>query len=239
MQQKNKAIFPAIMTVAAFLCFLLAAYLLTDITISPRWELLVLFLIPTLVLLTLTILTRKGVIASMMGNVLTVVLSVLFFMVCAAGLFFLCFRAAAQPLTDVSLYQRVLEKHGYPDSALIAQFPPEIPEDAENAEFFYTPQVLQGAGVHRLSFALSDEAAQPLISGWEQAAIWHGPLSKLSSSPLSGYGAEYTVGQYVGADAEVWVILAAPYHPDSWNHGKLALAARSADGRTLVYSSDW
>lgn len=239
MHPKSRAIFPAIMTAAAFLGFLLAAYLLTDITIKPSWELLVLFLIPTLVLLTLTILTRRGVIASMMGNVLTVVLSVLFFMICAAGLFFLCFRAAAQPLTDVSLYKRVLERHGYPDSALLAQFPPNIPEDAENVEFFYQPQILQGAGVHRLSFALSDEAALPLISDWEQNAIWHGPLSKLQSSPLSSFGAEYTVGQYVAEDAAVWVMLAAPYHPDSWNHGKLALAARSRDGRTLVYSSEW
>ena len=228
MQPKPKAIFPTIMTGVAFLCFLLAAYLLTEITISPRWELLV-----------LTILIRSGVVAPMMGNVLTVVLSVLFFMICAAGLFFLCFRAAARPLTDVSLYEQVLKKHGYPDSALLAQFPPEIPEDAENAEFFYQPQLLQGAGVHRLSFALSDEAALPYLSGWEQAAVWHGPLSKLSVSPLSGYGAEYTVQQFVGADAEVWVMLAAPYHPDSWNHGKLALAARSKDGRTLIYSSEW
>lgn len=239
MKTKPKAILPAILTAAAFLCFLIACFLLTEITIRPAWELLVLFLLPALVLLVLTILIRVGVIAPMMGNVLSVVLAVLFFMVCAAGLFFLCFRAAAQPLTDVSLYETVLKRHGYPDAELISQFPPEIPETAENVEFFYQPQVLQGAGVHRLSFALSEEAALPYLAGWEADAVWQGSLSKLQRSPLFGYGVEYTVGQYVGSDAQVWVFLAAPYHPDSWNHGKLALAARSEDGRTLVYSSEW
>lgn len=239
MEKKSKAIFPAIMTAAAFLCFLVAAMLLTEILIRPSWELLVLFLLPALILLALTVLTRKGVVAPMMGNVLTAVLSVLFLMVCSVGLIFLYFRALAQPLTDITLYEPLLKRHGYPEDALISQFPAEIPEEAKNAEFYYTPQVLQGAGEHRLSFSLSDEAAQSLMADWEQDAIWQGPLSKLSSSPLRGFGAEYRVQQYVSKDAEVWVFLAAPYHPDSWNHGKLALAARSADGRTLVYSSVW
>ena len=239
MKPKSKAVLPAILTAVAFLVFLLICFLLTDITLEPVWEVLVLFLLPTLVMLVLTILTRTGVIAPMMGNVLAVVLSVLFFMTSGAGFIFLGFRAAAQPLTDIALYEKALEKHGWPDAALIAQFPAEIPEAAENVQFSYQPQILQGAGEHLLSFSLPDAAARPYVEEWEKTAIWHGPLSKLQSSPLSSYGVEYTVGQYVSADAEVWVFLAAPYHPDSWNHGKLAVSARSSDGRTLVYSSEW
>ena len=239
MPTKAKALFPAIMTAVFLLCFLLASYLLKRILIHPAWVLSVLFLIPAAVLLTLTILTRRGTVSPMMGNVLTIVLSVLFFMTCAAGLIFLGFRAATQPLTDASLYGEVLKQHDYPDAALIAQFPAEIPPEAADVQFSYQPQFLQGAGVHLLSCALTDAAAQPLTEAWDRTAIWCGSLSELQSSPLSGFGAEYTVGQYVGSDAAVWVFLADPYRPGSWNHGKLALAARSEDGRTLVYSSVW
>ena len=230
MQPKPKAILPAVMTGLAFLAFLVVYWLLTARSVVPCWGAGLLFLFPAAVLRLVTVLTRRGQLSELAGNTFAVLLSVLFLLTSFVLLVVLAFRGATHPVTDPALYGRVLRltEHKH----LLTAFPTEIPPEAENVEFFYAPQLMQGAGEWELSYDAPEAEARQTLAEWEAAAIAAIPGADWDAGALLP---ESLRGQ---AGCTVYVFEAEPYHPDSWNHGKVRLAAE-AGGRLTWYASVW
>ncbi len=238
MSKKQKAVLPAVMTGLAFLAFLAVYWLLTARSVTPRRGVGLLFLFPAAALGTLTVLTRRGRISALAGNTFTVLLCVLFLLSSSVLLVVLSFRGATHPVTDPAPYDRVLQLTAREHPGLLDAFPPEISPEAADVTFCYAPQLLQGAGEWELSYAASDAEMTDRAAEWRASAICTAPAESWpSDAPLP----EGLLPECVRREAGYTVCLleAEPYHPDSWNHGRLRLTAYGEDGRLLWYSSIW
>ena len=238
MPKKQKAVLPAVMTGLAFLAFLTVYWLLTVRSVAPRWGVGLLFLFPAAVLGALTVLTRRGKLSAMAGNVFAVLLTGFFLLTSFVLLVVLSFRGATHPVTDPALYERVLQLTAREHRGLLEAFPPDIPPEAADVTFYYAPQLLQGAGEWELSYAASEAEMTDRAAEWRASARCTAPAEHWPADALLPEG---LLPECVRREAGYTVCLleAEPYQPDSWNHGRLRLAAYREDGRLIWYSSIW
>lgn len=170
--KNNHAVLPFVMSGLAFVCFLLAAILMST-AVQPLWGQTLLLLLPAAVLCAIGFFARGGILSSRVTEVLTAVLSVLFLLLSLGYVFFLSLRAATTVTTDTKFYERAYDRIDGNES-ISACFPPHVPEDAQEVDFCYRPQFLQGGEVFRLSYRTTEDRLIERIGQLQAAAEWSG-----------------------------------------------------------------
>ena len=170
--RKHQAVLPFVMGGLAFVGFLLAAAIMTT-AVQPLWEETMVLLLPAAVLCAVGFSVRKGILSPRTATVLTVVLSAVFLLLSLGYLFFLSLRAATTVTTDTKFYERAYDRIDG-DERIRACFPPHVPSDAQEVDFCYRPQFLQGGEVFRLSYRTTEERIIERIPELQAAAEWSG-----------------------------------------------------------------
>ncbi|MGI5894601.1 MAG: hypothetical protein ACOX6P_08420 [Candidatus Merdivicinus sp.] len=216
---------PTILAGCAWICAL-AVYILLLFTMPRQpWLWGLCFFLPALLLTGTAILSERHVL-HVPGTVFaSLILS-------AAGvigafflLFFLSFDAAVNPVTDPAQYERILSLCGYPEREKVADFPPQIPADAEDVLFSYHTALLQGGEELQLSFSAPPETIARL---------------KISLTEQQGYAEipDWWVASRDQEDSEMVTLYAKPYRVSDWNHG--TISAAFFRGNTVFFCmEDW
>ncbi len=164
--------FPLIMAGIAFLCFLLAALLFGSF-VQPLYLKIALLLLPTLILLAVSILAYTKIMSAKATTVLTVILSVVLFFASAFYAFILFFQHVTFEVTDIRYYGRAFSKIKDEDG-VDNIFPSAIPNGVENVQFSYLPQFLQGGEEFKLSFETSENELEIWSEVLSEKAVWIG-----------------------------------------------------------------
>jgi len=234
----KKIRFPLIMTVLALLTGICACILL--LVLSPWSSPLpaaFLYFVPAVFFGIITGICVSGKVSEKICGVMTAVLIPIFLI----GGFFLTlwlgFETATQSVTDVEYYEDVLDVSSYDswhDDTDIDLFPDDIPKNAENITFYYTPQFLQGGETLALSYKSSAEQIGEYLEDLTSDSIWRGKLGDASDYPIDKDPFVRSNIEW-SESTEVLVFTAQPYIAESWNHGTLVYAFVDNDNHTVMF----
>ena len=170
---KNKhALFPIIMSVLAFLCFLFIVFCMATY-VQPLWGKTMVLILPSVVLALVGFLAFKGKLNPRRTDNLTVVLSVVLVVMSFAYTVVLSVETSTVETTDVKLYERACKVVG-DEEGVTGIFPAKIPTDAENVAFRYFPGFLQGAEYLELSYTTTADILSDWAAFLEKQAEWIG-----------------------------------------------------------------
>ena len=155
----------------------------------------------------------------------------------AAGCFILVSMAFTDGSRDVRDYPRALRRSGLARWDFVKLFP-DTPAAFPDAEFLYTPQVLQGPEQLCLACTLSPEAEEEQADALATACIRQGTAEELRRSisfRMPNFAAER-------ADESWTVFLFGAEPANAWelNHGMLCMAAmKRGAGRLILVYERW
>ena len=145
---------------------------------------------------------------------------------------------------DISHYERVRGYSTTPERSKKYFFPLTIPDYAEDVEFHYNPQILQGGEIFSLEFTCSPEKVKEWEDYFREEADY--PGSYLDQG-FDGYQMAKWVRPY--SDCRVYVIYARAQggeelppleHFQAWNHGHVYYGAIIPEtNRVLFYMENW
>ena len=219
------ALYPIIMSAVAFVCFAVVFVLFAG-TVQPMWGRVALLFAPALFLGIVAFLAVKGKLGVPATIIWTTVLSVVLALASAFYVIFLFVWSATTTTTDVRYYGRAYHQIDSRDSVADV-FPSSIPADAEDIEFVYHPQFLQGGEVFELSYTTTDEK----LTQWEtllrKEAQWIGTNEDWEQD--NGWSCEDDDG-----------VLYQLYWDGGFNHGEMCYALIGDEtGRIKFYYSQW
>lgn len=166
------ALFPFIIGILAFVCFLLVVLIFAVNTVQPPWGPILILLIPSLVFCVIGFLAWKGILSYKKTTVLTIILTIVFLVLSAFYVITLMFLSAGAT-TETKYYERAY--HQIVNNEYVKDyFPASIPEDARDVSFYYTPQFLQGGEEFRLSYITTEEKISEWTALLNDAAEWIG-----------------------------------------------------------------
>ena len=175
--------FPMIMTIAALVCFLLALVFLMLFTIFPPYARAMYLLIPAAVLGLITMLVYLQILSEQAGNILTVLLSVLFIFTSIFYTLFLGIFADLEGTKDIRHYERLY--HRLKDRPGMENFPEGVPESEGEIFFSWNPQFLQGAENFIIRFTPDSEMYELYMESLPAQSQWNGPRDE---APVSFHG---------------------------------------------------
>ncbi len=178
MEKRKVPVVSAVLTALAFVCFLVVYWEVTWGSVVPRYTAGLLFAIPFVFLLLLTFLGWYGRMSPLVTDVLSCLLAP-FFVISA---FFLLFFLS---LTDSTITKPDYYPHALRTMENTDGFPEEIPENARNVRFYYTPQILQGSHVVALAFVTDEETISSYEVKLEEIATWQGTWTKMLETELN------------------------------------------------------
>ena len=185
MLKKEQALFPFIMGILAFVCFLVVAVVFIVGTVSPRWGSVLILLVPSFVFFGIGILAWKGIFNSKKTTVLTIILTVVLLVLSFFYVIILMFLSA-EPTTETRYYERAY--HQIVDEKYVKDiFPANIPEDAKDISFYYSPQFLQGGEEFRLSYIITEEKIMEWTALLQDTAEWVGSNKEWNEKNLWGF----------------------------------------------------
>lgn len=235
---KKKLRFPLVMTVCAWAAFLFVFLLLDFGSVKPVWGISLLFAVPGLILTAVTVLAAKERLGEKYAELLTGVISLISIPVCVVMLFFTIMKIAVSDVTDPSCYRRMLRAGGYPRSAVLSQFPEDIPKDASDVSMLYRPQVLQGSGEYLLACVLPKETCRETGERRKKDAI---DVYSLEDAEKHGISLHILPEQYRNLLTEDTEILLFERRPDQdyANHGTIRIMLWDPCGIAVWYSTVW
>lgn len=221
---KNKhAIFPIIMSGLAFLCFLFIAFNMA-ISVQPLWGKTMVLLLPSLILALVGSLAFKGKLNVRKTENLTVGLSIILVMASFVYTLFLSMCMATTETTDVKYYANAYRQIKHEES-VNGIFPEKVPDDAENVDFRYHPQFLQGGEVFELSYSTTANILSDWIAFLSDKVEWIGTNEEWYQTHWD-YGDEEAVRYQL-------------YWEDG-NHGKTAyVLVDLPSNRITFFYEDW
>ena len=181
---KEWALLPFLMAAFALICFLLVFAMMMSMVEPPAARTMVL-LLPALIL------AGFGVAANLLHFPLGVIWGVTILLTVVLGIWgaretlFIGIEAATTETTDIRYYGRAYNAIDH-EEYLDGIFPEEIPEYAENVEFRYHPQFLQGGEVFELSFTTDEDSLAAWDGFLREHAEWSGPDTEWCE--LNDYG---------------------------------------------------
>ncbi len=237
MKTRKLPIVSVILTMLAFICFILVYLLLTCFTIVPHFGTGLLFAIPFLVLGSTTLLAWRGKLSFLAADILSGILAPVF----VIGALFLCMVLA---LTDAATdnpayYSRVLRLSDVKDTAAAELFPDQIPENATDVRFYYTPPILQGGEVFALSFVTDEETIQAYEALLSEKAMWYGDAREQPTNtqsmvyPAYFEGKGYYSGIYYKEGFTLYMLFGL-YGVNTPNHASTCYAWVNPDKCELV-----
>lgn len=222
---KDWAVLPFLMAVFALICFLLVFAMMMSMVEPPVARTMVL-LLPALIL------AGFGVLANLLHFPLGVIWGVTILLTAVLGVwgfretFFVALEAFTTTTTDIRYYERAYDSIDH-EEYLDGIFPEEIPEYAENVEFLYYPQFLQGGEVFELSFITDGESLAVWDEFLREHAEWSGPDTEWCE--LNDYGrSEEGVTRY------------HLYWDGGYNHGEIGyVQITPSENLIRFYYSHW
>ena len=177
--KRKYALYPIIMSICALVCFL-GVLLVFSGAVQPLWGRMMLLMLPALVLGIVAVCAVKGKMGEAATTVWTTVLSVVFLL---ASVFYVCILSlwtATATTTDTRYYSRAYAQIDELE-AVQEVFPKTVPEDAQDIQFTYFPQFLQGGEEFELSYTATDDALTQWRTLLKRKAEWVGPNQKWHS----------------------------------------------------------
>jgi hypothetical protein len=179
METKAKKNVPAIMIVCSFVAFIALYLLVTVRFITPLYFHGLIFLIPTVTFLIITILSKKNILKHSTSKITICVLTIVYTLMTIPILFIFSLQEATTFVTDISRYERVLSFN----QRDMSHFPDKIPENSKNQKLFYCPPFLQGGEIIYLKYEYADDASV-YKQKYEQSAEWGGDYSDFDNENL-------------------------------------------------------
>lgn len=240
------AVFPGVMAGISFAVFLAIYYLLTQRVIQPHYKLGLLFAIPSVCFAAIAVWSKRYPQKEsdpMLTGVLTIVLGLAFGLMALIAVPGALVHDAVTDVTDVGSYERVIRRSCFSED-LIADFPDQLPEDAENAKLYYSPfAVGQGGQEIAVGFQANAGTIHAYTEQFSKSASWIGKECDTEASQHGVFAGEFSCldGSASGLpnDFQVYVISGKPYGTD-WNHGENSLVAISEKKSELLFwASKW
>ncbi|MBQ3178504.1 MAG: hypothetical protein IJB52_11865 [Clostridia bacterium] len=204
--------FPLIMTVAAFVCFILAFAFLMLFTILPPYMEAMALLIPAVVLGGIALLVYLQVLPERAGDILTALLSVLFVFSSIFYTLFLGVFADLEGTKDIGYYEKLY--HRLEDRPGMENFPEVVPESTGEILFFWNPQFLQGAERFQITFTPDARTYEQYQKTLPAVSRWYGVCDA-----WTGYGSG-------NADGTMYVF----FWDEEYNHPEISYAVLHPDG---------
>ena len=218
------ALYPIILSVSAFICFIAVVVLFSE-AVQPRWGWTMLLLLPAVVLALVSIPAAKGKLKATPTYILTTVLVLI--LLPASGLYtvILGFLTSGET-TDIRYYTRayaVIEN----EDGVEGIFPQKIPADAKDIEFSYMPQVLQGGEVFELTYTTTEDQIKDWIALLEGEAEWIGSNKEWHETNQWGFYGEDSVRYHL-------------YWDGGFNHGEWSYVLIDEDAKRITFFyEDW
>ncbi|MDN6195189.1 MAG: hypothetical protein L0I93_01700 [Atopostipes suicloacalis] len=226
----KKAIFPAIMTILAFLSFVFVYWLVTYRSITPFYFKGLLFAIPFIVFGVLTYITAQGHLKMIASTIITIIFIIAFLVGSLHTLMILSFEAATVDTTDLENYERVVR---ITDDSLTTHFPKEIPRQAENIDYFHQSPFVQAGEKFQLKFQTDSESIQDYQKRFSKEAIKMGTIAEIEKETLFDYSD-------ISPGSTIYLFVSDPYQANDWNHGEYSLAAINETNNEMVFlMEDW
>lgn len=220
------ALYPMIMSICAFICFLGVLLLMAD-TVQPLWGRTVLLLLPAVILSIVGLGALKGKINKNKTIIVTTALTVVLLLVSVFYFFLLSVWTATTETTDIRYYTRAYDEIDDEDG-VEGIFPQVIPKFASDISFTYTPQFLQGGEVFELSYITTDGDVSDWQSLLEKRAEWVGTNQQWH---------EENNRSIPGADLSTRYQL---YWDGGFNHGEMSYVLIDEEtNRITFYYSEW
>ena len=166
------AIYPIIVSICAFICFLIVLLLFSG-AVQPLWGRMMLLILPALLLGMLAFCAAKGKVGVTATNIWTTVLAIVLFLGSVFYVALLFVWTATTTTTDIQYYSRAYAQIDE-ESGVKEVFPKSIPADADDISFTYYPQFLQGGEVFELSYTTTDEKLTELKTLLKSESAWIG-----------------------------------------------------------------
>lgn len=229
-------VFPAIMTVLAFICFAAVYFIFTFFPVTPQYLKALVFAVPFAVLFTVTLCAYFGRLSGKAANILTGVLSPVFIIGSALLFIMLYFFACTDTVQDAAMYERVLARSSV-DDCCSGLLPRHIPDNAEDVFFYYTPQFLQGGECFMLSFKTDDATLDFYEEKLAENAIWSGTYRQARSADKNVlYPRHKGLDSGVLPDTYVMYLLAAsPEDGSGYNHALSYSVTVSRQTKEIIF----
>ena len=221
---------------SAALCLLLNRYAL-----APNYALALIFFLPAAGLAAVALyMRRRG------GDSAFVPACVVLSAVCLLlGVFLtggaILLGSVRAETADPETYEKVLELGGYPGDPALGYFPAQIPEGAQNVQFYY----LSGWGgtTVALQYGADDSKMTQYESACARAARWSGSLRDGDAAGYGVYASSlpfYEGEEDIPADLTLYVLYFKGDGAQTLNHGQFCLAAISREeGEILYLANQW
>ena len=218
------ALYPIIMSICAFVCFLGVVLLFAD-AVQPRWGWTMVLLLPAVVLSFVSIPAVKGKLKETTTYVLTTALVVI--LLPASGFYTIILGfLTSEETTDIRYYTSAYEVIEDEDGVK-GIFPEKIPADAKDIEFSYSPQVLQQGEVFELSYTTTEEKLTEWKTLLTREAEWIGSNKEWYETNHWSFHSEDSVRYHFDWDG-------------GYNHGEMCYVLIDEDAnRITFYYSRW
>ena len=219
------ALYPIIMSICAFVCFLGVVLLMAD-TVQPLWGSTMLLLLPTVILGSVGLLSLNGRLSMNKTVILTTILTIVLLLASIFYFFLLTIWTATTETTDIRYYSRAYDQIEDEDGVENV-FPRRIPDDAENIDFSYRPQFLQGGEVFELSYTTTEEKLTEWKTVLTREAEWIGSNKEWHEANHWGFHDEDSVRYHLDWDG-------------GYNHGEWSYVLIDEDAnRITFFYEDW
>lgn len=163
------------------------------------------------------------------------------------ALFFADMFAVTQPSSDPAAYGYALRELNYPRNEMIAFFPEEIPNDAQDIDFWHNYPFLQGGERLSLAFTAGEEYIDAEIERLSQDALWIGTHTQAgglnNGVSFQSFEAMNEEGYTLSDACTIYLLCSRPYKDSGdhiWNHGETAVAViNDEENRILYQMNDW
>jgi len=241
--QKDKKrlghVFPMLLLMGlTFVLFLVAYWFVTQRAIQPHYLEGLWYAVPCLCFAGLALVTHKNYITTMESIAVASALLI----TSAALLFFLSLHIMIEEsttvITDTAYYSRVVQSLERTPDQLGQYFPDEIPAEAENVQFFYRPQFVQGGSTVALKFDAQPEQIQGYADQLVHAAVWRGKATDAKAAKFGIFDYTFRLSQMdyeLPADNTVYVLFSRSSPQGDWNHGTQSLATINEEGTEILF----
>ncbi len=219
------ALYPILMSICAFLCFIVVVILMAD-TVQPLWGRTMLLLLPAVILGSVGLLSLNGKLSMNKTVILTTILTIVLLLASIFYFFLLTIWTATTETTDIRYYSRAYDQIEDEDGVENV-FPRRIPDDAENIDFSYRPQFLQGGEVFELSYTTTEEKLTEWKTVLTREAEWIGSNKEWHEANHWGFHDEDSVRYHLDWDG-------------GYNHGEWSYVLIDEDAnRITFFYEDW
>ncbi len=144
--------------------------------------------------------------------------------------------AVENPITDVKYYKREIK------GDLLKVFPPDIPDNVENVEFYYAPGFLQGGTNYSLYYIDKNMTMDKFDKKYKDKAIWIGHKDEYTEKRGLLTGAfSYTPAEYENEDDYIIYLVEGKCDNSGYcNHGNYLMTAYNEKTNEVIFRlEDW